>query len=133
MFERLEQLKRACKNKKEIAALIKQAAAAKQKSIESKEKLLNIMDMLIINRINMVEEMQFIENRSRIVPAFCNPDSVSSINARLFSGSQRTAHSLTKVPELVEFFENSYKTKQPQTDFMKQPEKSSAADTPLPN
>ncbi|KAI5187877.1 hypothetical protein NEHOM01_2421 [Nematocida homosporus] len=64
----LTQLQNAQKLEKETELFIKQAIETKRRSIESKEKLVELIDMLVINRINMVEELEFTEKRSRILP-----------------------------------------------------------------
>ncbi|KAI5167936.1 hypothetical protein NEIRO03_1635 [Nematocida sp. AWRm78] len=107
MFERLAEIKKTCKDKKQINELIKQAIEAKQKSIESKEKLLEVMDMLIINRINMVEEIQFIETRNALLENKEKNSEVESIKKpRTFTDASKT------VTDLIDYFEKSVQIKE---------------------
>ncbi|OAG32731.1 hypothetical protein NEIG_02502 [Nematocida sp. ERTm5] len=107
MFERLAEIKKTCKDKKQINELIKQAIEAKQKSIESKEKLLEVMDMLIINRINMVEEIQFIETRNALLENKEKNSEVESIKKpHTFTDASKT------VTDLIDYFEKSVQIKE---------------------
>ncbi|EHY64870.1 hypothetical protein NEAUS04_1016 [Nematocida ausubeli] len=66
----LRQNKELGKNKKEteqIKLLLKEIIKAKEKSIEYKKCLLELMDMIIINRMNMIEEIGLIEGYYRKV------------------------------------------------------------------
>ncbi|OAG28835.1 hypothetical protein NEDG_00974 [Nematocida displodere] len=44
--------------------LLKKAIAAKERSIREKEKLVEIIDMLIVNTINLAEEVAFSETKT---------------------------------------------------------------------
>ncbi|EIJ87943.1 hypothetical protein NEPAR06_1965 [Nematocida parisii] len=110
MFERLAEIKKTCKDKKQINEIIKQAIEVKQKSIESKEKLLEVMDMLIINRINMVEEIQFIETRNALLESKNKEKNFEVENIKkpnTFTDASKT------VTDLIDYFEKSAQIKEP--------------------
>lgn len=47
----------------ELQSAIRDAIAQKDKTIKEKEALIEIVDMLIVNGINMVEQLDFIEKK----------------------------------------------------------------------
>lgn len=110
MFETLKGIKQVRKEKKEIEDLIKQAIETKKKSIESKERLLELMDMIIINRVNMVEEIQFVEKRQEISKTVS-----SNTRSSLLSKADRLEcdtqmHKSLSVSDLVRFFDKYAQT-----------------------
>ncbi|KAH9385203.1 uncharacterized protein NEMAJ01_0099 [Nematocida major] len=100
MFERLEELKRVCQDKARIKEIILQAIEAKRQSIKTKQRVLEVMDMLIINRVNMTEELEFMEKRA------CAAQSAESARK-----AKEDSYYTRRVAELVVFFESAYKAK----------------------
>lgn len=120
MFENLKEIKQVKKDRKTIESLIKQAIEAKKKSIESKERLLELMDMIVINRINMIEEIQFIEKRQEIskTVGFRKEGIFISGMDRMTCNSE--VYKSMRVSDLVEFFER--RAKEGKTDGKEKPQ-----------
>ncbi|KAI5180139.1 hypothetical protein NEOKW01_0468 [Nematocida sp. AWRm80] len=96
LSKKLIELQHTNQSDKELSKLLKKAIDNKRKSIESKEKLVEILDMLIINRINMVAEIEFTEKRPQIRQ---NIEQASPENIQL--------KELKGVSNLIQFFERN--------------------------
>jgi len=50
--------------REEARAILEKAIALKEKSVRQKEGMVELVEMLIINTINMVEEIEFVEKKT---------------------------------------------------------------------
>lgn len=87
--QRLAELQSTVSDKKATEALLKRAIENKRKTIEEKEKLVEIIDMLIINRINLMQELIFSE---KVTPGAAAQE-------------KRKEERKKRVSDLIKFFE----------------------------
>lgn len=97
LLEKLKALHKARQSHQEVEEILRQAIAAKRRSIAAKEQLVEIMDMLIINSINLIESLEFAEKQT-------HPPSASGQYKYYDYGKQG-------VSELIRFFEDTPQSK----------------------
>ncbi|KAI5173172.1 hypothetical protein NEFER03_2132 [Nematocida sp. LUAm3] len=64
IYTRLKEIRREAEHE-EIEELIQEAVQTKQKRMDLKHSLIEIADMLMINRINLLAEMEFVANKTK--------------------------------------------------------------------